>query len=136
MKPVPLFVVFVLAGCANGPWYWTRAEATREQFNADHDTCAQAAMVGYGVGSEQVYKRCLASKGWTRVQGRGTQPLSVPHFRGIEDDDHFAFSAPRLQQRSDEEITSGREQISGEALQCARSKRTMSQRPAPGVVCP
>ena len=123
-----LFAVLV-AGCVSGPWYWTRNAATPEQFESDHIECARAATIGYGVGSEQVYKNCLKQKGWTRVQGRGTQPPSVPHFRGIEDDDHFAFTAPQLDQRIRDEKASGRE---AEEDFCRYPKQ---YRP-PGKVCP
>jgi hypothetical protein len=81
--------VILVAGCANGPWYWTRSTATRDLFLADHQPCFDAAYLGYGAGNEQVYKGCMRSKGWTRVQGTGSMTPSVPHFRGPEGDDEF-----------------------------------------------
>jgi hypothetical protein len=79
----------LVAGCANGPWYWTRSNATRDVFLADHQPCFDAAYLGYGAGNEQVYKGCMRSRGWARVQGTGSQYPTVPHFRGPEGDDEF-----------------------------------------------
>ena len=45
--------VLVLAGCASGPHYWTKPDATRELFLADHTPCFKDATIGYGVGSEK-----------------------------------------------------------------------------------
>jgi hypothetical protein len=81
-----------IAGCANGPTYWTKSGATPDGFLADHKPCFQTATIGYGVGNEEVYKRCMRSKGWTRVQGTGGELPSVPYFRGPEDDDEFVLS--------------------------------------------
>jgi len=39
--------------------------------------------------NKQAYKACMRSKGWTRVQGTGSQYPDVPHFRGPEGDDEF-----------------------------------------------
>jgi hypothetical protein len=79
----------ILAGCSNGSFYWTRPGATPDAFLADHKPCFDTASKGYGMGSEDLYKACMRSKGWTRVQGTGSQPPSVPHFRGPEGDDEF-----------------------------------------------
>lgn len=87
-----LLAMALLAGCANGPWYWTRPDATDALFLADHEPCFKAAYIGYGAGSEAAYKGCMVSKGWTRVQGTGSQPPSVPYFRGPEGDDEFRSS--------------------------------------------
>ena len=86
---IPLVLV---AGCASGPWYWTKPGATRQVFLGDHEPCFKEATVGYSVGSEAVYKACMRTRGWTRVQGTGSQYPSVPHYRGPEDDDHFKES--------------------------------------------
>lgn len=72
----------------------TRAGATPEVFNTDHAECLKGATIGYGVGSEQAYKACMRTKGWTRIQGRGSQAPDLPHFRGIEGDDEFATASP------------------------------------------
>jgi len=85
----------VLAGCANGPMYWTKPGANLDVFAADHTECARGATIGYGVGSETAYKRCLVAKGWTRIQGRGTGMPDVPYFRGYEGDDEFTGMPPQ-----------------------------------------
>jgi hypothetical protein len=104
-----LILAFLLAGCASGPYYWTKPGATAEMFKADHTECVRGATIGYGVGSERAYKACLSEKNWTRIQGRGTQPPDVPHFRGIEGDDEFAHSSPEeLQDQLEREPPSGR----------------------------
>jgi hypothetical protein len=126
-----LTVLVLVSGCANGPIYWTRPGADLEAFSADHFECARGATIAYGIGSEDAYKRCLKQKKWTRVQGRGTEMPDVPFFRGFEDDDQFGDGLPVQQLQ-----TTGREPLSGDAYQCARARRTMSQRPPPGVVCP
>ena len=87
-----VIVALLAAGCASGPFYWTRLNATRDVFLADHQPCFDAATIGYGVGSEQAYKACMRSKGWTRVQGTGSQYPTVPHFRGPEGDDEFTLA--------------------------------------------
>ena len=65
-------------------------------FNTDHAECVKGTTIGYGVGSEQAYKACMRTKGWTRVQGRGGRLPDVPHFRGIEGDDEFAAASPEI----------------------------------------
>jgi hypothetical protein len=89
-----LIVTLLLAGCTNGPFYWTRAGATPDAFNTDHAECVKGAAIGYGIGSEKTYKACMSQRGWTRIQGRGSQPPDVPHFRGIEGDDEFPVASP------------------------------------------
>jgi hypothetical protein len=81
----------LVAGCATGPTYWTKAGATPDSFLADHKPCFQNATIGYGVGNEDVYKRCMRSKGWARVQGTGSEFPAEPYFRGPEDDDDFTL---------------------------------------------
>jgi len=82
----------LLVGCANGPWYWTRPGTTDAMFLADHQPCFETATIGYGAGSEAAYKGCMRSKGWTRVQGTGSQYPTVPHYRGPEGDDEFTVA--------------------------------------------
>ena len=90
-----------VAGCASGPHYWTKPGATSEMFLADHTPCFKDATIGYGVGSEKVYKACMLQKGWTRIQGINNQPPKEPHFRGPEGDDEFTTSSPdELMQRT------------------------------------
>jgi len=49
-----------------------------------------------------VFEQCMASKGWTRVQGTGSQPPSVPYFRGPEGDDEFRSSATGTMTREEQ----------------------------------
>lgn len=83
----------LVTGCANGAMYWTRGDATPDMFRADHWPCFDTAYIGYGVGSEAAYKACMASKGWTRTQGTGSQYPSGVFFRGPEGDDDFTPAA-------------------------------------------
>lgn len=126
--------VVLLAGCASGPHYWTRQDASEPIFQSDHESCFKAAYVGYGVGNEQAYKGCMRSKGWERIQGRAGQVPTIPYYRGPEGDDDFTTLSSderKVQMRQD----AGRA-MTPEEYQCARARRTMSQRPPPGVVCP
>src|SRR5882724_3377242 len=93
MRPAMLGIALtLLVGCANGPWYWTRPGTTDAMFLADHQPCFETATIGYGAGSEAAYKGCMRSKGWTRVQGTGSQYPTVPHYRGPEGDDEFTVA--------------------------------------------
>jgi hypothetical protein len=87
-------VALLLAGCLNGPMYWTRVNATPQQFLADHHPCFDSALIGHG--SEKAYKACMVQKGWIRTQGGGAEPPDVPYFRGPEDDEE---SRPGLGRR-------------------------------------
>ena len=88
----------VIPGCAYGPVYWTRYDATPDLFNADHQQCSDIATISAGFGSAAAYKSCMGEKGWIRVQARGSQPVPEPHFQGPENDEEFApvsSSGPR-----------------------------------------
>jgi hypothetical protein len=80
MKRLAVIASLLLVGCASGPFYWTRSNATPESFLADHAPCFKTATVGYRVGSEKAYKACMLSKGWTRIQGRGGRVPRCPIF--------------------------------------------------------
>src|SRR5262249_25590978 len=86
----------VTAGCAYGPIYWTRYDATPELFSAAHQECFDVARISAGFGSAAAYKSCMGQKGWIRVQARGSQPVPEPHFQGPENDEEFkpVSSAP------------------------------------------
>jgi len=125
-----VLVILLLAGCASGPFYWTKPGATDETFLADHAPCFKDATIGYGVGSEKAYKACMASKGWTRIQGSANAPPNVPHFRGPEGDDEFTAASPdELMQKS------LMEQRKGRANEDPRCERSPGNRP-PGLACP
>ncbi len=137
MKRIAAVLALMLAGCASGPHYWTRADATRDIFLADHDPCFKDAIIGYGIGSEKAYKACMASKGWMRVQGTGSQYPTVPHFRGPEGDDEFTDADQGWFRTQGGAVkggqTGGREnRETSEAYFC---RRGYSLRPPPGVVC-
>lgn len=87
-----MVVSIALVGCANGAFYWTKGDATPDSFLADHKPCFQSSTIAYGIGSERTYKACMRSKGWTRIRGTGSQPPSVPYFRGPEGDDEFVMT--------------------------------------------
>jgi hypothetical protein len=139
-----LLLAFLLAGCPNGSIYWTRPDATPETFVADHKPCFEAATVGYGVGSEKAYKP--SQKGWTRIQGTGSQPPGVPYFRGPEGDDEFTVAAAEEAALADrcrrwragldrlQPPDCPMERPTGDAYQCTRGCG-YSQRPPPGVLC-
>jgi hypothetical protein len=125
-----MLLALLLGGCASGPHYWTKSGATSESFVADHTPCFKDATIGYGVGSEKAYKACMASKGWTRIQGTANAPPSVPHFRGPEDDEDFATASP------DELMKKSLiEQKKGRVNEDPRCERSAGNRP-PGLVCP
>jgi hypothetical protein len=83
----------LVLGCANGPMFWTRPDATARTVQVDHHQCFDAAYLGYGTGNEQTYKSCIRSKGWTRTQGAGSQYPNGVFFRGPEADDGFTPAA-------------------------------------------
>src|SRR5262245_30748682 len=80
----------VTAGCAYGPIYWTRHDATPDLFSADHQRCFNVATISVGFGAAAAYESCMGEKGWLRVQARGSQPVPEPHFQGPEDDAEFS----------------------------------------------
>jgi len=123
-----VLAALLLAGCASGPFYWTKPRATSESFLADHAPCFKDATIGYGVGSEKAYKACMSSKGWARVQGSANAPPTAPHFRGPEGDDEFTTASPdELMQKSRMEQNMGRRD--------PRCDHPRHARP-PGTVCP
>ena len=89
----------VLAGCAYGPVYWTRYDATPELFSADHRQCFDVATIATGVGSAAAYKACMGERGWIRVQAHGSQPVPEPHFQGPEHDDEFTPASSTRQRQ-------------------------------------
>jgi hypothetical protein len=106
--PAPLLAV-LLAGCAYGPVYWTRYDATAEQFLADHRQCFGVATIAGGFGSTAAYRSCMGQKDWIRVQARGSQPVPEPHFRGPEADDDFKIASTPTPEEVDEQCRRWRE---------------------------
>ena len=76
----------------------------------------------------------MRSKGWERIQGRAGQAPTVPYYRGPEGDDEFTTLSS--DERKGQIRQDAGRAMTPEEYQCARARRTMSQRPPPGVVCP
>ena len=79
-------LVLMLSGCR---YYWFKPGSTAETFGRDSEACLQDARSAspvtqkYGVVSEQVYRACLASRGYERQK-----TTEGPNkFRGYEFDD-------------------------------------------------
>jgi hypothetical protein len=89
----PLFALLALDGCAYGPVYWTRYDATPDLFLADHRQCVDVAAIAGAFGAAAAYKSCMGEKGWVRVQARGSQPVPEPHFLGPEVDEDFTTAS-------------------------------------------
>jgi len=74
MAVVLVMVVSALPGC--GRYYWSKPEATAEQFTADSRACLQdataavpAAPSDIAAGAvEHFYRACLAARGYARVK--------------------------------------------------------------------
>ena len=66
---VTLGFALMLSGCR---YYWFKPGSTAEMFGRDSEACLQDARAAspvtqkYGVVNEQVYRACLASKGYER----------------------------------------------------------------------
>lgn len=74
-----------LTGCAR--YYWSKAGSSAEQFNHDNVECAREASPTdatrlQGIVQIDVYRACLASRGYTR--GKHFEPLPPGVYRGIE----------------------------------------------------
>jgi hypothetical protein len=78
-----LFLTGLLAGC--GKHYWEANKRGVAEFQADSGLCIQEAKTKYGV-SETIYRGCMRTHGWRRVQ---TQYPTDLQFRGPEDEDDF-----------------------------------------------
>lgn len=78
--------LLVSAGC--GVHYWQRPGADVQDFQQDSQSCVTEAKVPrLGIEPEQMYRVCMRSRGWQRVQ------TGVPErnqFRGPEDVADFA----------------------------------------------
>ena len=113
--------LFLLSGCASGPFFWTRPDSDLTAFHRDHEVCFQT-LSGKG------YRNCLMSRGWTRVQTASGLP-DESHFRGPESDEDFR--APKSQ----DEIADATKQE--QALDQCRGTRDPVRSPMQAsVVCP
>jgi hypothetical protein len=62
-RTVALSLGLLLAGCAHGPFFWSRPGVGLADFQVDHAECFKAATIGYGIGSEKAYKALLRFEG-------------------------------------------------------------------------
>lgn len=79
-----LVIVALLCSTGCGAMYWWRPNATAADFNRESDACIKDATIAHGVGNEEVYRACMRSKGWGRVQGSDPN-----HYRGPEEPEEF-----------------------------------------------
>jgi hypothetical protein len=83
LMALTLFLIGLLAGC--GKHYWEANKRGVADFQSDSGLCIQEAKTKYGV-SETIYRGCMRTHGWRRVQ---TQYPTDLQFRGPEDEDDF-----------------------------------------------
>ena len=74
-----------LGGCVR--YYWSKPDATAEEFNRDNQQCISessptTATLKTGVFVEQLYRSCLATKGW--VRDKQYDPPPPGYYRGVE----------------------------------------------------
>ena len=72
-------VVAGLAGC--GRYYWSKPNASLEEFNRDSAACAREASPQYQIVIDDTYRACLKARGWQREQKIEPKP---GWYRGIE----------------------------------------------------
>ena len=117
-----LFLTGLLAGC--GKHYWEANKREVAEFQADSGLCIQEAKTKYGV-SETIYRGCMRTHGWRRVQ---TQYPTDLQFRGPEDDDDFLSPPDPLSAR-------GLQPPSGEPNTRASSSTVSPDRPPTMADC-
>jgi hypothetical protein len=85
-------LVLVLGGLHTGcgKHYWQSRGRGVGEFQTDSGQCIQEVKTKYHVVSEEIYRACMRTRGWERVQ---TQYPTNSQFRGPEDQDDF-FSPP------------------------------------------
>jgi hypothetical protein len=88
-------LALLLAGC--GKHYWEAPNRGIREFSLDSTDCIKDATGKYGVVSESIYRACMRSRGWSRVQT--AQPTSQ-QFRGPEDEDEFRSPPNPLSERA------------------------------------
>jgi hypothetical protein len=78
-----LIALFLVGSAGCGVHYWQRPGADVQDFERDSGGCvAEARTVRLNVEPEKLYRACMRSRGWERVQ------VGVPdhnQFRGPED---------------------------------------------------
>jgi hypothetical protein len=88
------FLIVVLAAC--GKHYWESPGRGVHEFVSDSSECLKEATGKYGVTSEQLYRACMKSRAWVRVQSPDPNDRQ---FRGPEDEEEFASPPDPLGQR-------------------------------------
>ena len=89
-----LLLVGIVAGC--GKHYWESPGRGVNEFSVDSTDCIKDATGKYGIASEGIYRACMKSRGWVRVQSPEPNDRQV---RGPEDEDEFASPPNPLSQR-------------------------------------
>ncbi len=78
----PALLLGLLTAC--GQHYWQSRGRGIGEFQTDSGQCIQESKSKYDVVSEQIYRACMRTRGWERVQ---TQYPTNRQFRGPEDKD-------------------------------------------------
>jgi hypothetical protein len=91
----------LLTGC--GKHYWQADKRGVAEFQADSGLCIQEAKTKYGI-SETIYRGCMRTHGWRRVQ---TQYPTDLQFRGPEDEDDFLAPPDPLSARGPQQSPGG-----------------------------
>ena len=101
MKKAPLRSVLLLlllavsTGCSR--YYWSKPDATAEQFTQDNQACVKQAARTLPAGAasldavRQYYRTCLNSRGY--VRDKQLDPPPPGSFRGIENSEEFNAAA-------------------------------------------
>ena len=84
---VALALLLAVPITACGKHYWQSRNRDVSEFQADSGQCIQEAKnTQYNVVSEPIYRACMGTRGWERVQ---TEYPTNRQFRGPEDEDDF-----------------------------------------------
>jgi hypothetical protein len=89
-----LLCAVLLTGC--GRYYYSKPSATYSDFQADGVACARDVGIPSGNGqyaavSPDLFRRCMAGKGWDREQK--VEPEPTRWFRGVEGNEPIDLTA-------------------------------------------
>jgi hypothetical protein len=62
-----LLLVGPVAGCGKH-YYWESTGRGVNEFSLDSTDCLKEATGKYGVASQKIYRACMKTRGWVRVQ--------------------------------------------------------------------
>ena len=99
-----LALLLALSLTACGKHYWQSGDRGVGEFQVDSGQCIQEAKGKYDTISEAIYRECMRTRGWYRVQ---TQYPTDRQFRGPEDDDDFRSPPDPLSARGSGEPSKG-----------------------------